>query len=96
MAKKMHFAVVLLHCPMHHSVGSWRLPRSLVGYHYARLPFWQDVARILERGKFDMLFLANGIGVSDRYGHSSETTIHHGRFHKDYQGTTLREHFREA
>jgi FMN-dependent oxidoreductase (nitrilotriacetate monooxygenase family) len=78
MTKKMHFAVILLHCPMHHSVGSWRLPRSLVGYHYARPPFWQDVARILERGKFDMLFLADGIGVSDRYGHSIETTIRYG------------------
>ncbi|MGE0683045.1 MAG: LLM class flavin-dependent oxidoreductase [Candidatus Binatia bacterium] len=78
MTKKMHFAVILLHCPMHHSVGSWRLPRSLVGYDYARPPFWQDVARILERGKFDMLFLADGIGVSDRYGHSIETTIRYG------------------
>lgn len=78
MTKKMHFAVILLHCPMHHSVGSWRLPRSLVGYHYARPPFWQDVARILERGKFDMLFLADGLGVSDRYGHSIETTIRYG------------------
>ena len=78
MAKKMHFAVILLHCPMHHSVGSWRLPRSLVGYDYARPPFWQDVARILERGKFDMLFLADGIGVSDRYGRSIETTIRYG------------------
>lgn len=78
MTKKMHFAVILLHCPMHHSVGSWRLPRSLVGYHYARPPFWQDVARILERGKFDMLFLADGIGVSDRYGHSIDTTIRYG------------------
>lgn len=78
MTKKMHFAVILLHCPMHHSVGSWRLPRSLVGYHYTRPPFWQDVARILERGKFDMLFLADGIGVSDRYGHSIETTIRYG------------------
>jgi FMN-dependent oxidoreductase (nitrilotriacetate monooxygenase family) len=78
MAKKMHFAVILLHCPMHHSVGSWRLPRSLVGYDYARPPFWQDVARILERGKFDMLFLADAIGVSDRYGHSIDTTIRYG------------------
>lgn len=78
MTQKMHFAVILLHCPMHHSVGSWRLPRSLVGYNYARPPFWQDVARILERGKFDMLFLADGIGVSDRYGHSIETTIRYG------------------
>ena len=78
MANKMHFSVILLHCPMHHSVGSWRLPRSLVGYDYARPPFWQDVARILERGKFDMLFLADGVGVSDRYGHSIETTIRYG------------------
>ena len=78
MAKKMHFAVILPHCPMHHSVGSWRLPRSLVGYDYARPPFWQDVARILERGKFDMLFLADAIGVSDRYGQSIETTIRYG------------------
>ncbi len=78
MANKMHFAVILLHCPMHHSVGSWRLPRSLVGYDYARPPFWQDLARILERGKFDMLFMADAIGVSDRYGHSIDTTIRYG------------------
>ncbi|MDO8434288.1 MAG: LLM class flavin-dependent oxidoreductase [Candidatus Binatus sp.] len=74
----MHFAVILLNCPMHHSVGSWRLPRSLVGYNYARPAFWIDIARILERGKLDMLFMADGVGVSDRYGHSIETTIRYG------------------
>lgn len=78
MAKKMHFAVIMLNCPMHHSVGSWRLPRSLVGYNYARPAFWMDIARILERGKLDMLFLADGVGVSDRYGHSIETTVRYG------------------
>jgi FMN-dependent oxidoreductase (nitrilotriacetate monooxygenase family) len=78
MHNKMHFAVIMLHSPMHHSVGAWRLPRSLVGYNYARPAFWMDVARILERGKFDMLFLADGVGVSDRYGHSIVTTIRYG------------------
>lgn len=61
-------------------------PHSFVGYRYARPPFWQEIAHILERGEFNLLSLAYDIGVSDRYGHFIETTIHHGRFRKDYQG----------
>jgi alkanesulfonate monooxygenase len=43
--------------------GGWRLPDAIVdaGFNYDR---WVELARIVERGKLDMLFLADGNGVN--------------------------------
>ncbi|WP_235054389.1 LLM class flavin-dependent oxidoreductase [Novosphingobium lindaniclasticum] len=44
-------------------VGGWRLPEAIcdAGYEVDR---WVELARIAERGKIDMLFLADGNGVN--------------------------------
>ena len=34
---------------------------------YTKLDYWLDYARLLERGKFDALFLADILGVPDVY-----------------------------
>ena len=43
--------------------GGWRLPDAIVdaGFNYDR---WVEFAKIVERGKLDMLFLADGNGVN--------------------------------
>jgi len=43
--------------------GGWRLPDAVVdaGFNYDR---WVEFARIVERGKLDMMFLADGNGVN--------------------------------
>lgn len=47
-----------------HSPGLWRHPEDQ-GQRHGDLDYWTDLAKILERGKFDALFLADVIGIYD-------------------------------
>jgi FMN-dependent oxidoreductase (nitrilotriacetate monooxygenase family) len=51
-------------CAGHLAPGLWRHPddRSTT---YNRLAYWQDLARLLERGRFDGLFIADVVGIYD-------------------------------
>jgi FMN-dependent oxidoreductase (nitrilotriacetate monooxygenase family) len=51
-----------------HADGKWNVPGGWVGYDYYPNPkMYQDIARIAERGKLDMLFFGDGTGVPDSY-----------------------------
>ncbi len=63
--------------PVHLSPGLWAHPRSR-GAEYKDLDYWVELAKILERGKFDALFIADGIGVHDVYGGSADASIRAG------------------
>ncbi|MFG1347839.1 LLM class flavin-dependent oxidoreductase [Xanthobacter autotrophicus DSM 431] len=63
--------------PVHLSPGLWAHPRSW-GANYKDLDYWVELAKILERGKFDALFIADGIGVHDVYGGSADAAIRSG------------------
>ncbi len=51
--------------PNHHSHGYWRTPEGSIQYRYGELQAYIDVARTLERGKLDAMFLADVVGVYD-------------------------------
>ncbi len=53
-------------CVGHVQQGMWRHPRDRSA-EYLRLDHWTDLARLLERGLFDGLFLADVLGVYDVY-----------------------------
>ncbi|WP_159996734.1 LLM class flavin-dependent oxidoreductase [Roseomonas sp. 18066] len=59
------------------SHGLWAHPRSRAA-DYNRLSYWTDLARLLERGLFDGLFLADVLGVYDVYGGSAEAALRSG------------------
>ena len=61
-------------CVGHQSPGMWRHPESRAS-EYNTLEYWVDVARILERGKFDALFIADVLGVYDVYQASAAPPI---------------------
>ncbi len=63
-----------MNCVVHQSPGLWRHPRDQAD-RYKDLSYWTDLARILERGKFDALFLADVLGVYDVYGGSTDTAL---------------------
>ena len=42
---------------------------------YNRLPYWIDLAKTLERGRFDGLFLADVLGVYDVFGGSPDAAL---------------------
>ena len=50
------------------------LPGNRVG-EYNTLGYWKDMCRILERGLFDSLFLADVLGVYDNYGGNADAAL---------------------
>jgi alkanesulfonate monooxygenase len=63
-----------MNCVGHQSQGLWRHPRDKSS-EYKNIEHWVDLARLLERGKFDGLFLADVLGVYDVYGGSPDTAL---------------------
>ncbi|MGF6441177.1 LLM class flavin-dependent oxidoreductase [Paraburkholderia youngii] len=75
--KQIRINAFALHSPVHHSPGMWRHPRDR-SLHYNTLDYWVDLAKTLERGLVDSLFMADSIGVNDVYGGSVDTALRHG------------------
>lgn len=51
-----------------HTEGRWALPGGWEGYDYYPDPrFYQDMARLAERGCLDMLFFGDGTGIPDTW-----------------------------
>jgi alkanesulfonate monooxygenase SsuD/methylene tetrahydromethanopterin reductase-like flavin-dependent oxidoreductase (luciferase family) len=73
--KKAHFVAFMQHGVSSHSVGMWRHPLDKIGYDYAAPPYWQHLARTLERGLFDALFLADELAPYNSFEDSSDSTV---------------------
>ncbi|WP_437882356.1 LLM class flavin-dependent oxidoreductase [Pseudomonas sp. LRF_L74] len=56
--------------------GLWAHPDS-GRFDYTRPAFWKDLARTLERGGFDSIFLADVVGVHDLYRGGYQTSVTH-------------------
>ena len=63
-------------CVVHQSPGLWTHPRDRADS-YNTLEYWTHLARTLERGKFDALFLADVLGIYDVYRGSPRTALEH-------------------
>ena len=63
-----------MNCVAHQSSGLWRHPRDR-SREYTALESWTNLARTLERGLFDGIFLADVTGVYDVYKGSPDTAI---------------------
>jgi FMN-dependent oxidoreductase (nitrilotriacetate monooxygenase family) len=63
--------------PGHIQQGMWTHPRD-TSCNYVRLDHWTDLARRLERGLFDGLFLADVLGIYDVYGGSPDAALRAG------------------
>lgn len=61
----------------HQSPGLWRHPRDRTTQ-YNTLGYWTHLARVLERGLFDGMFLADVLGAYDVYGGGPESALRHG------------------
>src|SRR5205807_2243548 len=56
----------------------WRHPRTAAaGYEWARPELYQHIARVCERGKFDMVFFADLNYISDTYRGTMDPAIRH-------------------
>jgi FMN-dependent oxidoreductase (nitrilotriacetate monooxygenase family) len=70
----IHLNAFDMTCVGHQSPGLWRHPDDQ-SHRYKDLDYWTDLARILERGFFDSLFIADVVGVYDVYRGSAEAAI---------------------
>ena len=61
-------------CVGHIQHGMWTHPRDR-SIEYTSIEYWMDMARTLERGLFDGLFLADVVGVYDVLGGSPDAAI---------------------
>jgi len=57
-------------------VASWRHPETQLGYDTPE--YYQNIARTLERGKFQMAFFDDRLAMPDRYGSDHAQTVEHG------------------
>lgn len=57
-------------------VASWRHPDTQPGYMTAE--YYQDIAKTLERGKFQMAFFDDRLAMPDRYGDDHRETVENG------------------
>ena len=64
-------------CVGHQSPGLWAHPRDRSA-DYKDLAYWTGLARTLERGRFDGLFIADVLGVYDVFNGSVEAALRHG------------------
>lgn len=72
--KEIRFNAFAMNCVAHQSPGLWTHPRDRTS-DYNRLSYWLDLAKTLERGRFDGLFLADVLGVYDVFGNSSAAAL---------------------
>jgi long-chain alkane monooxygenase len=74
MPRQIRLNAFEMNCVAHQSPGLWTHPRDQAD-RYNTLEYWVELARVLERGKFDALFLADVLGVYDVYRGSPDAAI---------------------
>jgi len=77
MPRQIRFNAFDMNCVAHQSAGLWRHPDDQ-GWRYKDLRYWTDLAKLLESGAFDGIFIADVLGTYDVYGGSNEAAIRHG------------------
>ncbi|MBM7097800.1 LLM class flavin-dependent oxidoreductase [Bacillus sp. H-16] len=63
---------------MHNSHGLWKHKESRRHREYTDPAYWAELARLLEKGKFDAVFFAEVLGVYDTYRQSGSPSIRDG------------------
>jgi len=74
MSKEIRLNAFDMNCVGHQSPGLWAHPRDQ-SWRYKDLSYWTELAQLLERGKFDGLFIADVLGTYDVYQGSADAAI---------------------
>ncbi|GIF24049.1 FMN-dependent oxidoreductase (nitrilotriacetate monooxygenase family) [Actinoplanes tereljensis] len=61
----------------HGNAGLWRHPADRTS-EYTKLSYWTDLARRLDTGGFDLLFIADAVGQLDVFGGNARAALAHG------------------
>jgi FMN-dependent oxidoreductase (nitrilotriacetate monooxygenase family) len=74
MSKHISFNAFEMNCIAHQSPGLWRHPLDR-STEYKDLDYWTDLAKILEKGLFDGIFIADVLGVYDVYHNNAQHAL---------------------
>src|SRR4051794_21195684 len=66
-----------MNCVAHQSPGLWKHPEDQ-SWRYKDVRYWTELAELLERGRFDGLFIADVLGAYDVYRGSDEAANRQG------------------
>lgn len=77
MPRQIRFNAFDMNCVAHQSSGLWRHPEDRSAS-YTDLNYWTELAKLLEKGRFDGIFLADVLGTYDVYGGTNEAAIRNG------------------
>ncbi len=77
MKKQFHLNGFTQCCINHHSEGQWKHPLDGSSRGYRDIDYWVDLAKLLERGGFTCLFLADVHGTYSVYQGSRDTAVRH-------------------
>ncbi|WP_043444379.1 LLM class flavin-dependent oxidoreductase [Arthrobacter sp. L77] len=75
--RRIRFNAFDMNCVGHQSPGLWRHPEDQ-SWRYKELGYWADLAKTLEKGLFDGVFIADVLGTYDVFGGSNEATLRQG------------------
>jgi alkanesulfonate monooxygenase len=77
MAREILLNAFVMNCVAHQSPGLWRHADDR-STSYTSLAHWAELAQLLERGKFDAIFLADVLGAYDVYGGTPAAALRGG------------------
>ena len=66
-----------MNTPGHQSPGLWTHPDDQ-SYRYKDSAYWTELAKTLENGRFDAVFIADVLGTYDVYGESRDAAVRNG------------------
>ncbi|MDC3412003.1 LLM class flavin-dependent oxidoreductase [Aquibacillus sp. 3ASR75-11] len=72
--KRIYLNAFDMNCVGHQSPGVWSHPEDQ-SYRYDDLDYWVNLAKLLEKGKFDGIFLADVLGVYDVYKGNKDAAV---------------------
>jgi FMN-dependent oxidoreductase (nitrilotriacetate monooxygenase family) len=76
MSREIRLNAFDMNCVGHQSPGLWQHPRDQ-SWKYKDLDYWVHLAKTLERGKFDGLFIADVLGVYDVLNGNVDAALRH-------------------
>lgn len=77
MPRRLCFNAFTMNCVSHIHHGQWRRPGTRQLDHLD-LNTWVELAQLLEKGKFDAIFLADVIGTYNVYGGNRDAAVEEG------------------
>ncbi|MGK7377570.1 LLM class flavin-dependent oxidoreductase [Planococcus sp. 1R117A] len=75
--KRIYLNAFDMNCAGHQSPGLWTHPEDQ-SHKYKDSEYWIELAKLLEKGKFDAIFIADVLGTYDVYNGSRDAAVRQG------------------